>query len=247
MQLYSEDNLCDFGCNQVAKFKLKNGKLCCSQSPNSCKAIKKRNSDSISIAHKEKRIPGWGELWRENKNKSWNKGETKETDERIRLNGQTISAALKEKSKNGLFKLGGCFKWTVQKRKAWSLKQSRHHTGGRCKWFIIGKQSVQGTWERDVALQMNKLNIVWIKKKIKTFKFENNKKHHYTPDFYLPEFNIYLEIKGYWREYDKMKMKLVLEQNLELNKILYIVEQDKFKKLLKTENKEKFLNLLKAQ
>jgi len=35
----------------------------------------------------------------------------------------------------------------------------------------------------------------------------------YVPDFYLPNFNLYIETKGYYSIIDKTKMSLVLEQN----------------------------------
>jgi hypothetical protein len=38
-------NICQYGCRQEAKYKLKNGKLCCSDSPNKC--IEKRRKDSF--------------------------------------------------------------------------------------------------------------------------------------------------------------------------------------------------------
>lgn len=38
-------------------------------------------------------------------------------------------------------------------------------------------------------------------------------KHHYLPDFYLPLYDKYIEVKGYYPEKAKTKMKLVLEQN----------------------------------
>lgn len=37
---------CEYGCGEEAKFQLKNGKWCCSEKFNSCKAIRKKNSDS---------------------------------------------------------------------------------------------------------------------------------------------------------------------------------------------------------
>lgn len=37
---------CDYGCDQDAKFTLKNGKHCCSEYWNSCPAIRKKNSES---------------------------------------------------------------------------------------------------------------------------------------------------------------------------------------------------------
>ena len=33
---------------------------------------------------------------------------------------------------------------------------------------------------------------------------------NYTPDFYLPEYDIYLEIKGYWTEAAKWKMRDIM-------------------------------------
>lgn len=40
----NENILCEYGCNQVAQFKLNNGKYCCSESSNSCSAVKAKNS-----------------------------------------------------------------------------------------------------------------------------------------------------------------------------------------------------------
>ena len=37
---------CEYGCGKDAKFTLKNGKRCCSKSPNSCLAIRAKNSKS---------------------------------------------------------------------------------------------------------------------------------------------------------------------------------------------------------
>lgn len=37
-------NLCDYGCGLEAKYTMKNGKYCCSQSPNSCNSNKHKNS-----------------------------------------------------------------------------------------------------------------------------------------------------------------------------------------------------------
>lgn len=35
--------LCEYGCNKLAQYKLNNGKYCCSESTNSCSAVKKKN------------------------------------------------------------------------------------------------------------------------------------------------------------------------------------------------------------
>ena len=41
--------------------------------------------------------------------------------------------------------------------------------------------------------------------------------HYYYPDFYLPETDEYIEIKGWWSESDKEKMKLVEKYNPNIN------------------------------
>jgi Zn finger protein HypA/HybF involved in hydrogenase expression len=47
--------LCDYGCNEEARFILKNGKNCCSKRPSGCKILKQINSEKTTQAHKEGR------------------------------------------------------------------------------------------------------------------------------------------------------------------------------------------------
>ena len=39
------NKLCSYGCGNIGKYKLKNGKLCCNKSPNQCSVIRKKNSE----------------------------------------------------------------------------------------------------------------------------------------------------------------------------------------------------------
>lgn len=48
-------SFCGFGCGQEAKYELKNGKMCCSKSPNSCHIRRKINSEGV-IKSFEKRV-----------------------------------------------------------------------------------------------------------------------------------------------------------------------------------------------
>lgn len=48
--------LCEYGCKEKANYQLKNGKWCCSESCNSCKAVKGKNSRALKVAHKENRV-----------------------------------------------------------------------------------------------------------------------------------------------------------------------------------------------
>src|ERR1035437_5374807 len=76
--------------------------------------------------------------------------------------------------------------------------------------------SVQGTYELKYAEYLNINNINWIRSNkifinYKRDEFDINR--NYFPDFYLPDTNTYIEIKGYFFPKDKEKMKLVQEQN----------------------------------
>ena len=74
-------------------------------------------------------------------------------------------------------------------------------------------------------------NIKWIKPKPLEY-FSKEKKHLYFPDFYLPETNEYIEIKGYMWKGDKLKMKNVLLNNPEIT--LKIIDKIQLKLLMVT-------------
>ena len=48
--------LCDYGCGQEAKYQLKNGKWCCSDSHTSCPEVRNKNSKGVKIARKDGKI-----------------------------------------------------------------------------------------------------------------------------------------------------------------------------------------------
>jgi hypothetical protein len=48
---------CKYGCNQEAKFQLKNGNWCCSKFANSCSENKKKNSNGLKQAHLKGKYP----------------------------------------------------------------------------------------------------------------------------------------------------------------------------------------------
>lgn len=55
--------------------------------------------------------------------------------------------------------------------------------------------------------------ILWIRNVYLKYIKSDGSIHRYNPDFYLPELDLYIEVKGYFSEKDKLKTKLVLEQN----------------------------------
>lgn len=63
---------------------------------------------------------------------------------------------------------------------------------------------MRSSYEVAYAKYLDKNNVKWLYEP-KTFDLGNTT---YTPDFYLPETDEYIEIKGYWREDAKIKFRL---------------------------------------
>lgn len=157
---------------------------------------------------------------------AWNKGLTKETDERVRKNGQAISRLQQKQIAEGTYiprKMG-----TVARQKL-SEKQALNNSGGKSKWFTVAGQRVQGTYEKQFAERLEEENILW--EKIKTnnhlFRYQQDgRTRSYAPDFYLPQFDLYVEIKGFWWGDDEDKMSLIKEQHLD-KKLIVLVGKSK--------------------
>jgi len=122
---------------------------------------------------------------------------------------------------------------TEETKRKISQKLSINNKGGRSKWYKVAGQSVQGTWERNVALKFEELGIRWQKLKTNKDTLEyimDNKIRCYTPDFYLPEYDVFLEIKGHWWGRDREKMNIVLKTYP--NKRIIILEKEQYNKIL---------------
>jgi len=112
-------------------------------------------------------------------------------------------------------------KSTKEKLSLARSKQLEELGGGgfkHIKWYTIRNIRneefiVRGTWELKVAEWLNRKNILWVRKQYLQYKIGGILKT-YTPDFYLPDSDVYFEIKGYYSRVDKKKMKLVQKQNL---------------------------------
>lgn len=164
---------------------------------------------------------------------SHRKGLTKETSEEIRKTSEKISQTLRKKVLDGTYVP---IKWTEKRKQSLSLEQSLSNRGGKSKWFEYKGYKIQGTWELNVVKKLDEMNIKWHKPKVNSevWRYKlNGKIKSYTPDLYLEEYNIYLEIKGYWWGNDKEKMKAILEQHND--KKIVIIEKDQYEKILEGE------------
>ena len=122
-------------------------------------------------------------------------------------NGKRISKVVNEKVANG--------EWHT------SLAKHMH--------IDYNGVDLHGSWELKYAQYLDSNNIAWIRnKEVFNYEFEG-KTRRYTPDFYLPETDEYVEVKGYktekdaakWAQFPKHRKLVVLMKNeLKAMKIL---------------------------
>lgn len=98
----------------------------------------------------------------------------------------------------------------------------------KVKWYKVKNINneeyvVRGMWEVNVSKRLNDIGILWTKSKPIPY-VKDNIIHNYTPDFFIPSKDIYIEVKGLFPERDRIKMKLVHDQHPEL-KIYFIHNQ----------------------
>lgn len=149
---------------------------------------------------------------------TWNKGITTENNEIWKRTAEKISKALTGRT---LEEIHGPIK-AAQMRARMSVnsagsnnpmfgKPSPHRKGG---YRDDLGHYVRSSWEADFA---RVLNLVEVKYEYEPKTFELNDDDtgqvlHYTPDFYVPEINMFYEIKGWFHELDQKKVRLFQEQ-----------------------------------
>lgn len=92
--------------------------------------------------------------------------------------------------------------------------------GGRGKGSLYKGVWLDSTWELSLVKRLDELGIPWErdtgKHRLHYFD-ENGNKRNYFPDFYIPDKNFYIEVKGFWTEKTKFKMNSVLSFNKDVN------------------------------
>lgn len=147
--------------------------------------------------------------------------------------GKHVSEATRKKLSIAL--KGKSHKHTQETKDKLSLKRIEYleNNDQYTLWFKVtnGKReiNVQGTWEKRFAEYLNNKNIKWDRFHIK---YEGHRR--YTPDFYLPEYNIYIEVKGWMKDRDIDKMKRFLNDNKDCD--IRLVDDIKIFNLLENNN-----------
>jgi hypothetical protein len=129
------------------------------------------------------------------------------------------------------FKKFGPKKLSPEARENLSKRMSENNPGGRSKWYEVEGIKVQGKWEKAFIEFCIQKNIKCNRGKRIAYLMEG-KVRSYTPDFYLPDLNLYVEIKGRWWGNDRQKMIHVLDQHKE--KKFIIIQDLDFAKYLPT-------------
>jgi len=74
---------------------------------------------------------------------------------------------------------------------------------------------MDSSWEVACATRLDELDINWERDPTMKLPYTDKKKRkrNYIPDFYLPDIDLYIEVKGYWTAAAKYKMKDIMVRN----------------------------------
>ena len=73
---------------------------------------------------------------------------------------------------------------------------------------------MDSTWEVAMAERLDMLEIKWVRSPDMKLQYltKGGRKRNYVPDFYLPDTDLYIEVKGYWTSRALYKMKDVCKR-----------------------------------
>jgi hypothetical protein len=141
---------------------------------------------------------------------------TRLRSETARIRGKYINRKLSETTKQKLSQ-------SMRKAVLEGRQKTPRPYGKNCTLYKAANwkgeiETLQGSWERDVANFLNLENIKWERPKNSfTYIFEN-KQREYFPDFFLPDYNVYIEVKGWKQKKDFKKWKYFPEKLLVIDK-----------------------------
>lgn len=150
--------------------------------------------------------------------KAWNCGLTKETDNRIAKYAVSISKTHKKKVDNGT--------WSAPRVSDEFREKARKNAYRRCLGGHTSKKRMdftkkdgtivhlQSSYEVSVAASLEENGIKWSRPSALEWIDENLQKHRYYADFYLHDYNIYLDPKNdFLIVKDTKKISAIKEQN----------------------------------
>ena len=155
--------------------------------------------------------------------KSWNRGLTKETDERIARGSLNVKKTFDEKVRNGWVpKFSTKEFWNDERKLEQSKKRKKflmEHPDKHPNRLLANNRSNFSYLENIVADWLSKHNIEYIRQYKYPFRDSNR-----FVDFYLPKLNIFIEVDGeFWhkncKDIDKLKDDLALSDGIKTIRI----------------------------
>ena len=143
----------------------------------------------------------------------WNRGLSKKTDERARLQGETLKArlisgevkqwqtGLTKATDSRVAKLSATLVEVINRKIQYG---TWHNSFARSRKHIYKGESFDGRWEVKLAIWFDENSISWIRNK-RNFPYVFDKPRRYTPDFFFPHINCYVEVKGWKTSKDEAK------------------------------------------
>lgn len=184
----------------------------------------KKNPDMQVIDRSS--IPGFNEKGRA----AWNKGLTKDTDERVRKIGEILHSKYASGELVGSFT--GRSHTAETKQKLSQIAIANGYGGHPHRRYIEYKGVLLDSGlELLLAQKLDSLDIEW--QRCSRFPYTDlcGKKHHYTPDFYLPEYDVYLDPKN---DFLINNVNPALGYK-DLDKIRWVMEQNNIKVIILSE------------
>lgn len=113
------------------------------------------------------------------------------------------------------YEVNGPRKWTIEAKERHSETMS-HKMANRkvaSKRFVHNGVVLESSWEKAVAVTLDESNIKWVRPKPVLYN-DNGQTRRYYPDFYLPDYDCYLDPKNsFVAKRDERKLSLVREQH----------------------------------
>lgn len=103
---------------------------------------------------------------------------------------------------------------------------SSSNINGRVKKVKYKNITLDSSWELKFAKWLDKNNIKWSRPE-NGFEYQWNGLRIYYPDFYLPELDFYIEVKGYIRERDYFKWASIPNILIISKKEIKLIEENK--------------------
>lgn len=121
-------------------------------------------------------------------------------------------------------------------REAWESGKYDHVPVGRCKWYNHTRPDgelvkLQGTWEVVFARHMDSLNLDYHAHKGRlTYIDLNGAERSYYPDFYIPMWDTYIDVKGaFFTDLQKQKFNFIKSSNPDIN--ICLIGKEKFREM----------------